>query len=347
MPHTSPVMLSYAGVAPDLATPPEFIGPGAALLGRVTLGRNPRLGSDSVIRADGHIVQVGDDLYLGDRSTLHIAHEIYPCILGHRVTIGVNACVHACTVGNDVMVGDDVVILDGAVVEDNVIFEAGATVFPGKKVAGGFLYAGSPAAPVRRLEEGEVAARREEMLRHPHATARTPDRPAAGSALDASVFIARTASVRGRLVAGAGASIWYSNEFDAGTAAIVIGDRTNVQDNTRILSATSQGVTIGPDTTVGHNVTIHDSVIGSGTLIGIGSSVAPGTTIGDRVLLAASAKTTPGQVLESGWLYAGNPAQKRMPLDQGKQAMVGLIVRQYCLYARDFKAEERVTFPEG
>lgn len=146
--------------------------------------------------------------------------------------------------------------------------------------------------------------------------------------------------MRGRLVAAECASIWYSNNFDAGDAAITIGPRTNIQDNTVIRCATALGVSIGCDSTIGHNVTMHDCVIGSQSLIGIGSTVAPGTVIADRVLLAA-ARTTPGQALESGWLYAGSPARKLAPLDDAKHALTALIVLQYCQYAQDFAALER------
>ncbi len=164
MPSTSPHILPYAGIQPTIAGPLVHAGPGSAVLGRVTLGRNAWLGALSVMRADGHFVRVGDDFHLGPRSTLHINHEIFPCIVGDRVAVGRNACVHACTVGSDVVIGDDVVILDGAVVEDNVVLEGGSTVFPNKRVPGGFLYAGSPAKPVRALGAGEVAERRQQMI---------------------------------------------------------------------------------------------------------------------------------------------------------------------------------------
>jgi carbonic anhydrase/acetyltransferase-like protein (isoleucine patch superfamily) len=147
--------------------------------------------------------------------------------------------------------------------------------------------------------------------------------------------------VRGRLLAADDASIWYSNHFDAGSATICIGARTNVQDNTTIRCGTQQGVSIGHSCTIGHNVTIHDCVIGNETLIGIGSCVAPGTRVGNRVLLAAAARSTPGQVLEDGWMYAGRPARKFAPLDDAKIALTELIVAQYCQYARDFTALER------
>ncbi|TMJ76630.1 MAG: gamma carbonic anhydrase family protein [Alphaproteobacteria bacterium] len=329
---------------PDIAGPLLHAGAGAAVLGRVTLGRNAWLGALSVMRADGHFVRVGDDFHLGARSTLHINHEIFPCIVGNRVAVGRNACVHACTVGSDVVIGDGVVILDGAVVEDNVVLEGGSTVFPNKRVPGGFLYAGSPAKPVRALGAGEVAERRQQMIAERDAAepgTQTSAAMAAVSSVHASVFIASTATVAGRIAAAESASVWYSNTLDAGAAAISIGARTNIQDNTIIRCATAQGVSIGRDSAVGHNVLIHDCVIGDRTLIGIGSTVAAGTVVGDRVLLAAAARTTPGQVLESGWMYAGTPARKFAQLDDAKHALTALIVLQYCQYAQDFKALER------
>jgi carbonic anhydrase/acetyltransferase-like protein (isoleucine patch superfamily) len=339
----APHILSYGGVSPSFATPPIHAGAGSAVLGRVTVGGNAWLGALSVMRADGHFVRVGDDFHLGARSTLHINHEIFPCIVGDRVSVGRNACVHACTVGSDIVVGDEVVILDGATVDDNVLLEPGSTVFPNKKVPGGFVYAGSPAKPVRPLVTGEVADRRAKMARDHEGESVTVPRAAiaAASLIHPSVFIASTAGVRGRLMAAEASSIWYSNSFDAGEAAISIGARTNIQDNTTIRCSTPQGVDIGRDSTVGHNVTLHDCAIGNGSLIGIGSVVATGTVVQDRVLLAASARTTPGQVLESGWMYGGNPARQMSRLDEGKHALIDIIIGQYCQYARDFLAAEQ------
>jgi carbonic anhydrase/acetyltransferase-like protein (isoleucine patch superfamily) len=349
MSQSTPHTLPYAGVTPSFASRPVYAGVAAAVLGRVTIGRNAWLGAFGVIRADGHFVRVGDDFHLGSRSTLHINHEIFPCIVGDRVSVGRNACVHACTVGSDVVVGDGVVILDGATVEDNVVLEPGSTVFPNKTVPGGFVFAGSPAKPLRPLAAGEVAELRTKMARDREAgTVTLPcSAIAAASQLHPSAFIASTAAVKGRLLAAEASSIWYSNDFDAGDAAISIGARTNVQDNTTIRCSTSQGVSIGHDSTVGHNVTLEDCTIGDRSLIGIGSVVAKGTVVEDRVLLAAAARTVPGQVLESGWMYGGSPARQLSRLDEGKHALIDIIIGQYCQYARDFLALERQRRADG
>ncbi len=344
----SPLILPYAGITPKFATPLAYAGDGSAILGRVTLGRHAWIGARTVLRADGHDVKAGDDFHAGARTTLHIAHEVFPCIVGDRVTVGEDACVHACIVGSDVIVGDGTVILDGAIVGDNVIFEPGSTVFPGKRIDGGHVYAGSPAKIVRPVEAGEVAKRRAAMLAaHESKAANTPASAiAASSKIDSSVFIASTARVRGELIAAASTGIWFSNDFDAGSGVISIGLRTNVQDNT-VIRCTAQGTAIGADTTIGHNVTMADCTIGNRCLIGIGSHVAQGTVVEDHVLLAASARTQPGQILESGWLYAGNPAKKLAPLDQGKRDMIAMIIGHYCQYAMDYKTAEQALLKTG
>ena len=163
MPSNAPHILPYAGIQPNIAGPLVHAGRRLGRAGagharaQCVAGRAQRHPRRRALRQGRATISIS-----GARSTLHINHEIYPCIVGDRVAVGRNACVHACTVGSDVVIGDGVVILDGAVVEDNVVLEAGSTVFPNKRVPGGFLYAGSPAKPVRALVAGEVAERRSE-----------------------------------------------------------------------------------------------------------------------------------------------------------------------------------------
>jgi hypothetical protein len=61
------------------------------------------------------------------------------------------------------------------------------------------------------------------------------------------------------------------------------------------------------------------------------------------VLLAAAARTTPGQVLASGFMYGGSPARQMARLDEGKFTLIDIIIGQYCQYARDFLAAQRVA----
>jgi carbonic anhydrase/acetyltransferase-like protein (isoleucine patch superfamily) len=339
-------LLPYLGTAPKLAGPPRHAGAGHALVGRVTLGRDAWLGAGVLIRADGHFMTGGDDLHFGRGASVHIAHDVYPTLIGNHVTVGANAVVHACTVHDDNVIEEDVVILDGSVIEAGSVFEAGAVVYPRSKLAGGFLYAGRPAKPVRALEAGELAARRARLrARNEAADADWSGADRAGS-LAATAFVGNTALLRGRVVAADRSSIWYGCRLDAAGGEITIGARSNIQDNS-VLAATQGLLAIGADSTIGHNVSLASCTIGDRCLIGIGSRVAPGTVAQDDVFLAAGAVTLPGQVLEGGWLWGGQPARKLTELDERKRAVVLETIVTYCEYAEELARVQAQAAPQA
>jgi carbonic anhydrase/acetyltransferase-like protein (isoleucine patch superfamily) len=335
-------LLAYHGTRPQLASMPRHAGANCAVVGRVTLGRDAWLGAASVIRADGHYVRVGDRVTLGHGATIHIAHELYPAVVGNDVTIGNNAVVHACEVHDGCVIEDGAVILDGCVVEAGAVIEAGSVVYPRTRLAGGQAYAGKPARARVSLSAAEVRARREELidrLADDPVERVPPTEP--GPHVDRTAFIANTASLIGHVVAKPHSSVWYSCELDAAGGEIVIGDRTNLQDNSVLRCTPGGRLVIGKDCTIGHNVTMADCVIGDRCLIGIGSVVAPGTVVEDDVLLAAGASTLPGQVLANGQLWGGQPARVIAPLDQAKRAMIAKIVVEYCEYGVELARVQR------
>jgi carbonic anhydrase/acetyltransferase-like protein (isoleucine patch superfamily) len=330
-------LLPYGGTAPEIAGPPRHAAAGHALVGRIMLGRDAWLGAGVVIRADGHFMRGGDDLHMGRGSTVHIAHDVYPALIGHRVTVGANAVVHACTVHDDCVVEEDCVVLDGSVVESGSVIEAGSVVFSRGQLPGGWLYAGRPAKPVRELQPGELAARRDALRARNEAAAHDwAAGVSAGGVFDPTAFVANTALLRGPIRAAEKSSIWYGCRLDSTGGEIAIGERSNVQDNS-VLTTGRGAIRIGVDTTIGHNVELASCTIGDRCLIGIGSRVAPGTVAEDDIFLAAGAATTPGQVLASGFLWGGQPARQLTVLDKRKKALVLETIITYCDYAAELK----------
>ncbi|KQT19864.1 carbonic anhydrase [Methylobacterium sp. Leaf399] len=328
------LILPHDGVRPVFSARPVWCGRASTVIGMATLGAQAWLGDDSVIRADGQTVVLGDRFWLGHRSTVHIATKTLGTTVGDRVTVGRNAVVHACTVGSDVVIEDDVIVLDGAVVEDGVVIEAGATVFPRARLPAGFVYGGSPAKPIRPIDAPELAERAERLR---EASGETPAPPQGDTPeVEDSVFVARTARLRGRIALGAGSSVLFSCLLDAEVGPIVVGADTNIQDNS-VLRSRGEGIVIGRDTTIAHNVRLADCRIGARSLIGIGCVVAPGTVIADDVMLAGGATTDPGQLLDGGHLWGGRPARILAPLDAGKRALMREIVEGYCAHGQVFR----------
>lgn len=138
-----------------------FIDESAVVIGDVVLGDDVSVWPSTVIRGDVESIRIGDGTNVQDGSVLHVSHEGpfspqgQPLTIGKGVTIGHNAVVHACTVGDYCLIGIGAIILDGAVLEDYVMLGAGALVAPGKKLDSGYLYVGSPAKQVRPLSDRE------------------------------------------------------------------------------------------------------------------------------------------------------------------------------------------------
>jgi gamma-carbonic anhydrase len=333
------LILPYGGVEPNFGGAPVHAGRGSAVLGRVTLGRGAWLGARAVIRGDGHYVEIGADFRLDASGTVHIAHDVYPARIGAGVTAGRNSVIHACDVGDGCCIGRDVVILDGSRVGPGAAFADGTLVFPRSELEGGWFYEGQPARPVRRLEAGELASL------HAQARAEADEPAVAPSARGtdrAALFVAATATLSGRIELGEGVGIWYGCRLEAGDGEIVVGPRTNVQDNS-VLHCAGGSLRIGSESTIGHNVAMTDTVVGDGSLVGIGAVLAAGTVVEDDVLVAAGARTAPGQRLTSGWLWGGSPARPLKPLDDRRRDIITTIWPHYCDYGAEYAAIEAET----
>ena len=144
---------------------PSYVAATARLIGRVTLGERSSVWPGVVIRADHEPITIGRLVNIQDNAVLHADPDL-PVRIGDNVTIGHSAVVHACTVGNDVLIGVGAVILNGAVIGDGAVVGAGAVVPEGKVVEPRTLVLGVPAKPVRALDEADVVERRAHAERY-------------------------------------------------------------------------------------------------------------------------------------------------------------------------------------
>jgi carbonic anhydrase/acetyltransferase-like protein (isoleucine patch superfamily) len=139
-----------------------LIDPSAVVLGDVVLADDVSVWPQAAIRGDMHRIRVGARSSVQDGCVLHITHagpynpDGWPLDIGSDVTIGHNATLHGCRVGNRVLVGMCATVMDGAEVENDVVIAAGALVTSGKRLRRGYLYAGSPAREIRALSEREM-----------------------------------------------------------------------------------------------------------------------------------------------------------------------------------------------
>ncbi|HET6604321.1 MAG TPA: gamma carbonic anhydrase family protein [Xanthomonadaceae bacterium] len=154
----------YLDRSPRLGTR-VYVDPAATVIGDVELGDDVSVWPGTVIRGDVNHIRIGARTNVQDGTVIHVTHEGpytrpggYPTIIGADVTIGHSAVVHACELGDAVLIGMHATLLDGVVVEKHGFVGAGAMVPPGKRVGSGELWLGNPARRVRRLTDAEVEA---------------------------------------------------------------------------------------------------------------------------------------------------------------------------------------------
>lgn len=140
-----------------------YIDDSAVVIGDVRLGDEVSVWPTAVIRGDVERVRIGNGSNVQDGAVLHVSHAGpysptgQSLTIGQRVTIGHRAVVHGCTIGDSCLIGIGSIIMDGAVLDDGVLLGAGALVPPGKQLASGYLYVGSPAKQARPLTDSERA----------------------------------------------------------------------------------------------------------------------------------------------------------------------------------------------
>lgn len=127
--------------------------------------------------------------------------------------------------------------------------------------------------------------------------------------IDDSVYIADGAQVVDEVVIGKGSSVWYNAVLRGDDNQIIIGERSNIQDNCVVHVGTDNPTIIGDDVSVGHLALLHGCTIGNGTLIGMGSIVMNGAKIGCRCIVGAGSLVTKDTVIPDDSLAFGRPAR--------------------------------------
>src|SRR6478735_909019 len=151
-------VLSVAGKTPDV-DPSAFVAHGARVVGAVRLAEHASVWYNAVLRADSDAITVGPGSNLQDNVSVHVDAG-HPVMIGANVSVGHNAVVHGCTIGDASLIGMGATVLTGAVIGDGCLVAAGAVVLEGTVVPPGSLVAGVPAKVRRELTDEERAGLR-------------------------------------------------------------------------------------------------------------------------------------------------------------------------------------------
>jgi len=131
-----------------------YVAVEATVIGKVTLGERVSIWPGAVIRGDNDTIQIGAASNVQDGAVLHVDRG-YPLTIGAHVTIGHQAMLHGCTVGDCSLIGIGATILSHAVIGKYCLVGAGALITERKVFADRSLIIGAPARRVRELTDAE------------------------------------------------------------------------------------------------------------------------------------------------------------------------------------------------
>ena len=143
----------FDGIMPEIDES-VFVAESADIIGDVKIGKNSSIWYNTVLRGHEHAIRIGENTNIQDGTVIHVGWDV-DTVIGDNVTVGHNALVHGCKIGNNSLVGMGAIVLNGAEIGEYCMIAAGALVTQNKKFPDGVLIMGSPAKVVRELTDEE------------------------------------------------------------------------------------------------------------------------------------------------------------------------------------------------
>jgi Carbonic anhydrases/acetyltransferases, isoleucine patch superfamily len=162
-------------------------------------------------------------------------------------------------------------------------------------------------------------------------------RLALGPRIDPSAFVVPNATVIGDVTLHEETSVWYGAVLRGDINRIIIGPRTNIQDNAVIHLADAFGAYVGELVTVGHSAIVHACTIDDEVLIGMGAVILDGAEIGARSIVGANTLVPASMKVPPGSLVLGSPGRVARQLSLDEQDRIKDWALKYVGNARTFR----------
>lgn len=149
-------LFSLLGEKPDIAASDHcYVADTAVVIGKVRIKTGASIWFGAVLRGDNEWIEIGERTNIQDNCTLH-TDPGFPLTVGNGCTVGHNAILHGCLIGDNTLIGMGAILLNGAQVGSNCVVGAGALVGEKMIVPDNTLVVGSPARKVRNNDEATV-----------------------------------------------------------------------------------------------------------------------------------------------------------------------------------------------
>jgi carbonic anhydrase/acetyltransferase-like protein (isoleucine patch superfamily) len=161
-----------------------------------------------------------------------------------------------------------------------------------------------------------------------------PELPAGGN-----WWVAPNATLIGKVRLLEHASVWFGAVLRGDNDWIVVGNRSNVQDNSVIHTDPGVPTLIGDGVTVGHRVILHSCSVGDNSLVGMGSTLLTGCRIGNNCLIGANTLIPEGKEIPDNSLVVGSPGRVVKTLAEPQLALLKMSAEVYVHNYQRFRTQ--------
>jgi len=158
-----------------------------------------------------------------------------------------------------------------------------------------------------------------------------------GPTIHSSAWVVPGATVVGDVTLAEESSVWYGAVLRGDNHHIIIGPRSNIQDNAVAHLDTNYPTTVGELVTVGHGAIVHACKIDDEVLVGMGAIILDDVEVGARSILGANALVTLGTKIPPGSLVLRAPAKIRRQLTLDEQKDIARWAWSYVETAKYFR----------
>ncbi len=287
----------------------------AKIIGNTEIAENTKIFDNVVLRGDGEKIKVGKNCIFKNRCTVHVASDFLGTKIGDSCLFGEYSVIHACTIGNNVLVGENTVIMDNSFIGDYSIILPDTLISPGKRFEAFSLISGSPAKCIKKIDKTYYKKFNfknfKSPINHSNYIQKNNAKFNKIKIIGKNVFISTDIKHNCKIFAHENSSIWFSTILNSPDekGLVILGKGSNIQDNS-ILNTNGKKIEIGQRVTIGHNVIINGNVlICNDAVIGMGSILEKNCIVEKGGFVGAKSYVLKNTIVPKGKIYAGNPAR--------------------------------------
>jgi carbonic anhydrase/acetyltransferase-like protein (isoleucine patch superfamily) len=149
------MIVEFKGKHPKI-DPTAFVADNAMVIGDVEIGPGSNIWFYTIVRGDMNYIRIGSSVNIQDACVLHIDKKLYPLIIEDEVALGHRVVAHGCKIRKGSLIGIGAILLNGSEIGEGSIVGAGSVVTPGAIIPPRTLALGTPAKPIRTLNEKDL-----------------------------------------------------------------------------------------------------------------------------------------------------------------------------------------------